>query len=239
MFAHGKILGVAVIAAAGSTAYAGNELQIDVNSLTTTVMGAVPASGTPVDMYNPGVGILGAGAPRGGGFGTNFTGSLAMTDDATSVLAGILIDGSDANPVGSLADFSGQIDFVNGAVSGGFLQVDVLESDGVTMNSYTAQIFDGAGQITTQAGQGFKIDGLTFMGAFSSDTFAGVDVSLWDESEPLTGSFLQFKFNPDANGVDMDSDIDIFVVVPLPTAPALAGIGLVGMLGVTRRRRLV
>lgn len=237
MFAYGRILGAAVIASAGSVAMATNELQIDVNSLTTQVMGA-PSASAP-DMYNAD-GDLGAtaGLPRGGGFGTTFTGSIAMSDDATSVLAGILIDGVNANAMGSLSDFSGQIDFNNGSVTGGFLQVDVLETDGITVNTYSAQIIGGMGQITTQAGQGFKIDGLTFMGAFSSSTFAGVDVSLWDEAEPLTGSFLQFKFDPDANGTDVDSDIDIFVVVPLPTAPALAGVSLIGLLGASRRRRL-
>jgi len=236
MFAHGKLLCVAVIATSASSAFAAGELQIDVNSLTTQVMPGSDA-GSP-DMYNTGGDLFSGGVARGGGFGTNFTGSVEMFDDSTSLLAGILIDGMGQSYNGTLADFTGQIDFVNGNVAGGFIQVDVLESDAVTMNTYSAQILAGAGEITTQAGQGFKIDGLTFMGAFSSDTFAGVDVSLWDDSEPLMGSFLQFKFNPNASGVDTDSDIDIFVVVPLPSAPALAGVGLIGAVAGTRRRRL-
>ncbi len=236
MFAHRRLLGAAVIASTASAALAANELQIDVNSLTTQVMAGADA-GTP-DMYNSDSGLYSGGATRGSAFGTTFTGSIAMFDDATSVLAGVLIDGADAHPVGTLANFTGQIDFVNGGVAGGFIQVDVLESDAVTVNTYFAQIQTGAGAITTQAGQGFKIDGLTFMGMFSSSTFAGVDVTQWDNAEPLSGSFLQFKFNPDQNGTDIDSDIDIFVVVPMPTAPALAGVGLFGVFATTRRRRL-
>ena len=45
MFAHGRLLSAAVIAASAGTALAANELQIDVNSLTTQVMPAVVESG--------------------------------------------------------------------------------------------------------------------------------------------------------------------------------------------------
>ena len=87
MFAHGRLLSAAVIAASAGTALAANELQIDVNSLTTQVMPAVVESG---DMYDAQSDVFGSGVSRGGGFGTTFTGSIAMSDDATSVLAGIL-----------------------------------------------------------------------------------------------------------------------------------------------------
>jgi hypothetical protein len=73
------------------------------------------------------------------------------------------------------------------------------------------------------------------MGSFSGLTggtdFAGVDVSKWDVTS--SGSFLEFKY---AGGTDTDSDIDIFVVVPMPAAASLGAVGLVGLVGVRRRR---
>ena len=235
MFATGKCIAAGLALTSASMVLASNELQIDVNSLRVQVMDNGFTGPTASDSTGF---ALGDAVTRGGAFGTTFTGSISMADDATSNLAGLLCDGVPLLSTGSLFDFTGQIDFVGGVVNGGSFTVTVLESDLVTMNSYTASIAQGVGQINTQAGQGFSIDGLTFAGMFSSSIFSGVDVSRWDDAEPLFGSFIQFQFNPNANGVDDETDIDIFVVVPLPTAPALAGVGLAGMLLGVRRRRL-
>jgi hypothetical protein len=194
--------------AGASVASANSVLQIDVNSLTATA------------------------AP---GFSTSYTGSVDLSTNMNSELAGILIGGSNQMISGTLDNFTGTINLVNGQVDGGSFVVSVLESDGVTINSYSATINDAAGQVNTQAGQGFSIDGLTFDGTFSSATFAGVDVAKWFDNQPLTGSFIQFAFNPNAQGVDGDSDIDIFVVVPLPAGGMLAFAGLAGLVGVRRR----
>lgn len=198
---------VAMLAGAG-VASATTELQIDVNALTATA---------------------------GPGFSTSYTGNVTLTTNVNSMLAGMLIDGVGQSFNGTLDDFNGTINLVNGAVTGGSFSVDVLESDAVTVNTYSASIMSGAGAVGTQAGQGFTIDGLTFAGAFTSATFAGVDVSPWFNAQPLTGSFLQFAFSPDAQGVDTQSDIDIFVTVPLPAGGAMAFVGLAGLAGVRRR----
>jgi|GEM_PF-1594613 len=236
MIRTGLITTAFVAAGAASTAMAGNELQIDVNSLTVQT---VAAPSTQIDSNQLGytADMMGADVARGtGGFGTSYTGSITMSDDSNSVLTQILCDGNPLAVSGTLSDFTGQIDFVDGQVDGGTFTVTVVESDGVTMNTYSADIRSGAGFIKTQAGQGFSIDGLTFMGMFSSDVFAGVDVSRWNEAEPLSGSFIQFQFDPNADGVDTETDIDIFIVVPLPAGGALATVGLVGLAGVRRRR---
>jgi len=242
MLVTGKQIAViGAVAMCATAALGARELQIDVNSLTTSVMdggsGMTPSSFT-IDPEVPFAGGNTGATPRGGGFGLDFTGSISMTQDASSILAGVLIDGLSQSVNGTLSSFSGQIDFLNGDVDGGQFTVTVLENDAVTMNSYTAQIIPGVGDIDPQAGSPgqFSIDGLTFEGFFSSDLFAGVDVSDWNESEPLSGSFIQFKFAPGEDGVDNDSDIDIFVVVPLPAGGALAAVGLVGLAGVRRRR---
>jgi hypothetical protein len=199
---------LALMASAG-VASATQVLQIDVNSLTATA------------------------AP---GFGLGYTGSVDLTTNGNTELAGILINGANQSISGTLDAFSGTIELVNGNVAGGSFSVSVLESDMMTVNTYSASISGAEGAVNTQAGQGFSIDGLTFNGTFSSAVFAGVDVSDWFDAQPLPGSFLQFAFNPNAQGVDADSDIDIFVAVPLPAGGAMAAAGLVGLAGVRRRR---
>jgi hypothetical protein len=192
---HCALLGALAAAfGAASPALAGdipNELQLDINSFTCTV-------------NNP-------------PFGIDYTGSLTMSDDENAALAGVLIDGLNMSPTGTLMDFMGEIEFISGDVNGGFLEVHVLEADGVTVTSYTATIDNQEGQINFQAGQGFSIDGLTFEGAFSGPVFSGVDVLDWFEDQPLEGSFLKFQFNPSTPLLgelpsDPDTDIDIFIL---------------------------
>ncbi len=241
MLAHGKTLAAAATVAFAGSAFASNELQIDINALLSQVVSAEPVA---QDMHNSSTSAStpASSGVRGGGFGLNFTGTVNISDKAGSSLAGILIDGIGQTVTGTLADFVGTINLENGDVTGGSFRVDVLESDAVTMNTYTATIVANIGQVEEQAGQGFTINGLTFEGMFSSDTFAGVDVSLWNDNEPLVGSFIEISLDPDDNGLDNDTDVDLFVtpapVVPLPSAPALAGVGLVGVLAGARRRRL-
>jgi hypothetical protein len=198
---------LALLAGAG-VASATQVLQIDVNALTATA------------------------AP---GFSVGYTGSVDLTTNANTELAGILINGANQSISGTLDGFTGTIELVNGDVAGGSFAVSVLEADMMTVNTYSATISGAEGSVNTQAGQGFSIDGLTFAGTFSSAVFAGVDVSDWFDAQPLTGSFLQFAFNPNAMGVDGDSDIDIFVVVPLPAGGAMAFAGLAGLASVRRR----
>ena len=172
------------------------------------------------------------------GFGTNFTGTITLSKDADSMLTDLLIDGSAQNiAAGQLSAFAGTITLNNGVVSGGGFSI--TDTSG---NIYAASIVNGVGDVTAAVNPGgfgpgpFTIDGLTFQGTFNSNTFAGVDVSTWNNREPLEGSFLQFKFGPDANGDDTNADVDIFVVVPLPAPAGLAGLGLIGI-GALRRRR--
>lgn len=199
----------AIAALAGAaTAEATQTLQIDVNALTATA---------------------------GPGFGTGYSGTVDLTTNSNSELAGLLINGVGQSFVGTLDAFSGSIELDNGTVDGGSFTVSVLEADSVTVNTYTASIVSGDGQVNTQAGQGFSIDGLTFQGAFTSNVFAGIDVSDWFNVQPLSGSFIQFAFDPNAQGVDPDSDVDIFVTVPLPAGGAMAFAGLAGLASVRRR----
>jgi hypothetical protein len=191
---------------ATTSASAVNELRFDVNSLTIATSG-------------------------GGAFGGLIhTGTLTLTGDANTVLAGVLIDGSPVAFSYSTITLSGTISLTVGAVTGGSFSVTV---DGTEI--YSTSILSGVGSVNTQAGQGFTIDGLTFAGAFNTTSWASVDVSPWDAAEPLHGSFLNVAYNPNGSGLDVDADMEVFVVIPLPSAAGLASVGLIGL--ASRRRR--
>jgi hypothetical protein len=200
-----------LIAALAGGANAANALQIDVNALT----------GQALD----------SGGNAGAFGGLTHTGSIMLSGDASSTLAGILFDGAN-QPIaaGQFQSFAGTINLVNGGVTGGSLMLALQNGD-----MFSATIVGGAGQVNVQAGQGFSIDGLLTTAQFNASTFAGVDITPWFSEQPLNGSFLNFTFGPDANGTDINTDIDIFVAIPSPLAGGLAGVGLMGL--AARRRR--
>jgi hypothetical protein len=197
----------AILAAAG-TARAG-VLQFDLNSLASQARG-------------PG----GANAPFGG---VNHTGSVHLSATSNSTLAEILIDGAAQNIApGQLQSFSGIINLVNGGVVGGNLSFTLTGGE-----VFSALIQNGVGQVNTQAGQGFRIDGLLRNITLSSDPFGGVGVTPFFDAQPLEGAFLNFSFAPDANGFDGVTSLDIFVV-PSPAAGAMLVLG--GAFASRRRR---
>ena len=92
--------------------------------------------------------------------GVTHTGVLALTDPAGGVLIDILVDGVSQGGA-TLANLEGEIFLTNGFVTGGYLMV--MDGDGDT---YFATIGE-VGRVNTQAGRGFRIDGITFSGVFS------------------------------------------------------------------------
>ncbi len=207
------VLGFAVATsmACGSIASADETLQMDLNALGVQVMNSL-------------------GAPSAFG-GLNHTGSVNLSDVfGTSSLAGIFIDTINQGFNGTLTDMTGLIQLTNGNVTGGSLSVTVNGVD-----TYTAQIAN-AGYVENYIGGGYTIQGLTFNGAFSSSMFGNVNVAAWAEGT-LPGSFLQFNFEPTANGTGF-ADLDLFVqVVPLPPAAATGLASLAGLMLVGRLRR--
>ncbi len=201
----------ALVAAAGSVASAG-VLQLDLNALQAQAQNS-------------------AGVNSAFG-GVNHTGSILLSSGSLSHIADILVNGSAQNIAsGQLMSFTGQINLVNGGVTGGSFALTLVDN-----STFTASILGGQGQVNTQAGQGFSIDGLITSALFSSNPFAGVDITPWFSAQPLGGSFIEFAFNPNAGtGFDGDTNLDIFVVVPSPLAGGMAGLGLMGL--AARRRR--
>lgn len=185
-------------------------LQLDINALSGQSFGA-------------------AGGPGAFG-GVGHTGSVHLSSNANSAFVELLLDGVSQNIAsGQLQSFSGVINLVGGGVVGGNLSMTLV--GGATFN---AQIQNGFGQVNTQAGQGFRIDGLLTGATFSSDPFAGVPITPWFSAQPLEGAFLNFSFSPNANGLDMDTDIDIYLI-PAPHAGVALGLAAMG-LGARRRR---
>jgi hypothetical protein len=139
---------------------------------------------------------------------------------------------------GQLTGFSGIINLSNGQVAGDNLSVTVNGTD-----TYTAQITPGVGAVSHFVGGGYKVQGLTFDGMFSSSMFGNVDISPWFNMQTvqggLPGSFLSFNFNPNASGAAF-ADMDVFVeVIPLPPAAwtGLATLAGVMFAGYMKRRR--
>lgn len=167
--------------------------------------------------------------------GTTHTGAIQLSFSASSSLTEVILNGVGQNIAsGQLATFAGTINMVLGQVTGGSFALTLNNTD-----TFTTSILGGFGQVNTQAGQGFSVDGLTFNGVFSSTTFAGVNIAPWFNTQPLDGSFINFAFNPDAQtGFDSDADVDIFLrtgIIPTPLAGGMAGLGLFGL--AARRRR--
>lgn len=173
-------------------------------------------------------------ASSGGAFGgVTHTGTVTMTNNTSSALAGIIINGVPQAFTGVLQSMSGSIQLLNGAVQGG--SFNVLLTDGSSMQATIDAL--GGGQVNVQAGQGFRIDGLNSSVSFSNlvggTHFGGVNVGQYG-SGPWTGSFLAFAFSPNANGVDTNTDLDLYANIPAPGAAAL---GLMGLAAMGRRRR--
>lgn len=206
-----------VVLGAASLASADPILQFDVNS------------------FNVGT-TNGAGAASAFG-GLTHTGSINFSViPSVTVLNGMFGNGPGGGPLvnmgfaGSLSNFTGHIDMVNGQVTGGSVTLSV---NGGT-DSYTTDI-QGAGHVEAYIGGGFKIEGLMYHGAFSDSQFGNVDVSNWF-AHTLVGSFLQFNWLPDEFGRG-SGDMDIFVdVVPLPAAVWM-GMATMGGLVIYRRSR--
>jgi hypothetical protein len=209
-------VGVSSVLAAAGLAQAQSILQFDVNSF------AVQSQNS-------------AGQASAFG-GLSHTGSINFSMIANTTVLNGMFGTTTGGPLanlgfnGSLSNFTGQINLVNGQVTGGSLTIAV---NGGT-DTYTTSIGSG-GQVQSYVGGGYKIEGLTGGGGFSDSQFGNVDVSPWFNL-PLIGSFLQFNWIPDSNGAG-SGDMDIFVtVVPLPTA-AWAGLAMLGGIAVARKAR--
>jgi hypothetical protein len=215
-----KLAAGAVAASLGSVASATPVLQFDVNSFSTQAFNSSNVA-----------------SPFGG---LTHTGSVHFSL-GVGVLNGIFIQSTpggpfnNANWVGSMTNFTGQVNLNNGQVTGGSITINVASGD-----SYTCNITPGSGFVSTFVGGGFKIEALTRNGLFSDSMFSNVNVAPWFNAQGangLPGSFLQFNFNPNANGA-ASSDMDLFVdVVPLPPS-AWAGLAtLAGAIAVCRIRQ--
>ena len=171
--------------------------------------------------------------------GTTHTGTLNLSMSADSILNAIEVDNVSQALSGDVATLDGEIVLVNGQVAGGFISFTADNGE-----EYLATISGNAGRVNTQAGLGYRIDGLTnsglLDGLIDGSSFAGANLSAdLKEFDPvnLDGSFLLHGFGPDANGFDGLVDLDVYfeMAVPAP-GPAALGFAAAGIAGVRRRR---
>ena len=172
--------------------------------------------------------------------GLNHTGTLVLASSADSDLTAIELDSVSQSMAGSLGMLEGEIELSSGTVAGGWLRFS--DQNGA---EYFAVIEATAGSINTQAGLGFRIDGLTDSGVFSDlmngESFAGVDLfppsKMLAEEILLDGSFLLHGFGPGQDGFDGTVDIDIYADVPVPApGPSALVLTAAGLAGSRRRR---
>ena len=160
-------------------------------------------------------------------FGETYSGDITVSDTSLSELSGVRIDYDLVPFTGSLGSFEAIINVANGIVTGGTI---TLEDDLGRM--FLADIVPGSGDLENDVGSQFEVDGLIQNGRFTSEEFAGVDVSKWAASERLEGAFIQFYLNPNGEGIDASSDMDLLITVPAP-----AGVLALGAFALGRRRR--
>ncbi len=170
--------------------------------------------------------------------GETHSGTLELSANAESSLSAIELDGSNQALTADLGTLDGEIVILNGSVVGGF--ISFTASDG---SEYLATIGSEAGAVNAQAGRGFRVDGLTYDGAFDElvggTSFAGVDVmSKLGDADPnlFLGSFLLHGYGPDESGFDGMVDLDVYADVVIP-APGPAALAVCGVLAGVRRRR--
>lgn len=212
------IVAAGLAAGLSGSALGATVVQLDVNSLT-----AVASGNT---------------------FNSSFTGSLTLSKDSNSALANVLKNGVGSG-LGFTGPFSGAsfafsatFNFTGGSITGLGLSV------GAGADTYTALVNPGAGNILPDPGSpgNFIVAASTRDGTFNGLTFAGVDVSeFFNFLAP--GNFINFKVTGTsingASRTDTDVDIDIFAtteIIPLPNPVGLASVGLVGLVGLRRRR---
>ena len=199
-------------------------LDIDINSLTIRSFDGFGGTGNEVPFD-----------------GITHTGSLVLgTDEGANPthLAALSID-LVAQTAPTLSSISGFIDLNNGMIDGGNVTVAV-DGTSTATDTYTFDLVGGSGQMHDfrPFNFGFFLSADTEEGRFSGPTFGVVDVALWDKFEPLDGTFVQFKFEPDAAGLDMDADVDLRVLAVVPVPSSLwTGLSLLACLGSFRLYR--
>jgi hypothetical protein len=216
-------IGIAAVLAVAGTAAAVPTLQMDLNAFHTQAV-------------NSGGGNTAFG-------GLSHTGAVQFSV-GSGLLAGVYRQDNVAGPFMNqnfagftLSGFTGQINLVNGMVTGGNMLLTLNNGD-----TFTTAITPGVGAVSTFVGGGFKIEALTRQGFFNDSTFGNVNVTDWFANQGvggLIGSLLQFNFDPNATGF-ASSDMDLFIdaqIIPLPPAAWTGLATLIGVVGIRRLRR--
>ena len=139
-------------------------------------------------------------------------------------------------------DFTLDLDFTNGTIDGG--TIEIMEND----NAYTAMVSPGGELFDADLAE-IKLIGITFMGELTdvSDTATFFDVGgldkFFDTNGDLFGTFDELNLTPTAGvtygqAFDQIVNVDVFISgtpVPLPAPLMAASAGLIALGGLRRR----
>jgi hypothetical protein len=203
------------------------------------VLGATQSDAGRVDLDVNAISVDAAGT-----FDSEFTGTLEVTPTNDTQLVSIFVQGDNRLDADVPATVFGQINLLNGTVTGGFLDLVVMETEGPDAlptpgDRYRANVRSNSGIVVQAINDGdlYQLGGMTFDGEFTDadedGLFAGVDLGDLPFDEELPGNFLVLDYEPDSTGQDV-ADIE-FRAVPLPSA-ALLGAPLVLGLPILRRK---
>jgi hypothetical protein len=135
------------------------------------------------------------------------TGSTSVDIDVDGKKKATLTDNAPATPS---FDLTGKIHLSNGNISGGLITLIANEVSGT--ETYQFNVAPGSGSLhKIPFINSYLLAGLTYNGLFNNSSFGGVDVSFWQDQQPVLGSFLQFNYNPDSRGYDQSANLDVAV----------------------------
>jgi hypothetical protein len=174
--------------------------------------------------------------------GVSFTGSFHFSKAASSLMASVRVDsvtqngsaGSDTF-AGTLDSLDGNINFVNGQVQGGALTFTV-KSGASSFDTYTTQIDGNNAPIQLIAGSKVAVATKARIGSLTDGNFAGVNVTPWDQAEPLSGEILLPMISFSGTSGAAMVGVEVSAIVPEPASIAAVGGLLAGGLLLRRRR---
>jgi hypothetical protein len=202
----GRPLAILAVLGVASIASAATQLHFDLNAVTITAVPAVTSTNY-----------------------STYTGVVTLSDNSSSYLEGIDIDGVDQDAVGTLTAVSGTMNYTGGAISSSPASnlTFTIENADSSLHTYTSSFdeldFENDGTVSNPLIFG---NGDANPSYLDSTNFAGVNVSQW-ALQDLDGAAIISNF-PGTTG-----NLDVYIV----PEPVLGLVSLIGLAGLRIRSR--
>lgn len=171
------------------------------------------------------------------------TGTVTLSAKASTAMS-LFIDSVPQVPTATVSSIVANFDITSGDVSGGSFLVTMTDASSFSCDA-DPRALAGTDLVWSGGANGsYRVDGDIDNFLLSAAAFAGVDVSIFFNTQPLIGSFFDFAFRPSTAAGDVGTFDDAtqlgFVVatslIPLPSGVGMASAGLLCLAGVRRRR---